>query len=342
MWRLPLMWTRLAVAPLAAAIAVACVAPKSALGYDQRIAVLIGIGNYERGGNKAIFRNLDIVANDLDAVGKVLQKLGFDEIQIYSDQKEPRDSHFEYQRLVPFDQASRFVAMTDIGDVINPLLKKLHIEGKGTLLLIYFSGHGGVLGETERVLAMPESVKTNPDSYYRLRNLLHAMADLAPNTSKMLIVDACADKLGINSPAVITRQEDDLPTFLFASRVGEASYYDKGLGLSVFTYHLIEALSQAEALHLGEVEGQIDSGAILGYVQDHVPKHQTLTVDPKKLQSDKSQRYIQHPTGSNGRPLVLAEYQVKRRPSTPGPGATDAEKANYLRLLREASYGSAR
>lgn len=325
------------IALLAIAVAVIGMLPKTGFAYDQRIALLIGLGQYEGGLNKGVFRNLPVVANDLEAVGKALQKLGFNDIKIYTDQTLPSGSRFDYYSLLhAADTASARVSSLDIERVINQLLDKLHQSGKNNLLLVYFTGHGGAFGKADRVLVAPQSERSVPSSFYRVRRLLNSMTDLAPATDKMLVVDACADELGINSEGQGAKTDEEMPTFLFSSRAGEASFFDKHLGMSVFTHYFVDALTRAEDLRLGEEEGKIDSDGIKKHVHRYVPKHSTA--DQKKLQPEKNR--VQHPYGSDGKPLVLAEYEIKSRPPRPGPEATDAQKEDYLRALQETYYGS--
>ncbi len=329
----------LVFALLAVALATAAMLPKRALAYDQRIALLIGLGEYESGQNKGVFRNLPIVANDLDAVGKALTKLGF-RVLIYSDQQKPLGSSFEYLRLTALDAGSPRVSSQDVEDVVNNLLNKLHESGQNALLLVYYSGHGGVFGKADRVLVAPQSRSSSPSSFYRVRKLLIDMSDKAPATDKMLVVDACADDLKISGEAAGPKMEEELPTSLFSSRAGEPSFYDPNLRMSVFTHYFVDALTRAEELRLGYANGKIDSEGIRGYVYRVVPEHRSVT--QKKLRPPGTANRVQRPYATDGKLLVLAEYGATPKTVPPPPNETDAEKEARLRALKETNYGSNR
>jgi len=325
---------------MATTMGVSGLTPQTTLGYEKRIAVLIGLGEYETGRNKGVFRNLPVVSNDLEAVGKALLKLGFEEILIFSDQKKPLGSPFDYRPVLLPEQLlenSARVSAADIERIITQLLEKVHKSGSKDLLLIYFTGHGGVFGKADRVLALPQSEKSVRGSYYRVRALLNNLADKAPTADKLLIVDACADELGISgNEGPGTRMEEELPPFLFASRAGEAAFYDKKLGMSVFTYYFVDALVRAEELLLGDGDGSIDNFGILEYLNKFVPRHSTT----EQKKAEKSRNVVQHPYGSDSKRLVIANYKTTRPP--PNANVTGVQRDNYLRSLSAAIYGSDR
>jgi Caspase domain len=323
---------------VAIAISVIGVLPQSTFAYDHRIALLIGLGKYESGKNKGFFRELPDAANDLETVGKALEKLGFDQIQIYSDLIPPSGSQFEYRSLLsPSDSPSMAVNSLHFQKLINDRLSALEDTRENSLLLIYFTGHGGIFGKAERVLAVPESEIGNPSSFPKVREILNTLAVKAASTDKLLVIDACADELRKDGEERVTKTDEELPVHIYSSKLGEMSFVDKNLGISVFTHYFVEALTRADEFGIGNVNGKIESDEIISFVGRYVPAHASM--EQKKPKRPKNVPLIQHPWGSGGQNLVLTED--KTGPILPplSANATEAERQSYLRFLNE-TYGN--
>ena len=195
---------------LTIASSVIATSPKYAFAYDQRIALLIGLGRYEHGVNKGLFRDLPVAANDLEAVGKALENIGFNQIEIYSDLTPPYGSRFEYRSLLSAsERPSSPINSLQVERLINSILSAVEQKAGKNLLLIYFTGHGGIFGKAERVLAVPDSETNNPRSFSRVQEIINNMAEKAAATDKMLVVDACADELISKGEVRVTKTAEE-------------------------------------------------------------------------------------------------------------------------------------
>ncbi len=175
--------TRSAAAFLVAAVTQACSWAQPSIPYDHKIAILIGTGHYQAGRGKVTFRELPGVANDLTSVSAALSSLGFDEIYIYSDLEKPAASKTDFRTPLRIGESPILpVNSLHVARVINDLLAERFENSKErNLLLVYLSGHGGVFGKADRVIALPDSEVANPDSFFRVRKLLNLLADKAPS-----------------------------------------------------------------------------------------------------------------------------------------------------------------
>ena len=325
---------RLLITVAATILALVCQAPAAA--FDKKIAVLIGIGTYAGAENHGKFRDLPSVANDLEIVGRGLRKLGF-EIHIYTDQRMPANTLFEpdTSRL---NASNSPVAATDVQTAVTSWLISLHQSGLSNLLLVYYTGHGGMRDGIERLLALPQSQRLAANSYYSVTTLISELAGQAPNSTKLLIVDACADNLNMPTRGSAIRQDPGLPGYLFSSSDGEPSYYDTTLNESVFTHYFAEALTRAELRRLDGARRWLDSEGIRRFVEDVVPRHPIS--ETKKDGTDPRTRRSQVPLGSRYRAVVLAEFAAGAESAAAAPEPTAAERALYLRSLQERTYGS--
>ena len=303
--------------------------PQSTFAYDHRIALLFGLGNYESRKNKGFFGKLPYVVNDLEAVGTALKKLGFDQIHIFSDQTPPRGSQFEYRN------PNRFSAVNslDFDRQISHQLSSLEGAMGHNLLLIYFTGHGGIFGKAERVLAVPDSEIGNPSSFPRVRQLLNTLDANAASTDKILVIDACADELKKDGEDRVTKTDEQLPVHIYSSRLGEMSFVDKNLKISVFTYYFVEALTRADELGYGNANGEIESDEIINFVIRYVPKH--ASIEQKRPNRPKNVPLIQHPWGSGGQNLVLGDDSTRSILPPLSDDATAAQRRSYQQFSNE-------
>ncbi|MBI3527860.1 MAG: caspase family protein [Betaproteobacteria bacterium] len=303
--------------------------------------MLIGLGKYESGASKGLFRDLPVAANDLEAVANALERLGFDQIEIYSDLMPPIGSRFDFRSLlIPGDSPSLPINSLHVDRLINDRLIALEETEENDLLLIYFTGHGGIFGKADRVLAVPDSRVSTPNSFVQVKHILNIMADRANSTDKFLVVDACADQLKNSAELQGTKTDEELPDYLYSSKLGEMSFFDRHLGISVFTHYFVEALVRADELGIGDVTGKIESHDIKNYVRRYVPLHTDM--EQKKPQRPKNVPLVQHPLGSGSQNLVLTQYKVGTKSPLPDSEATAAQREIYLRSIQETYYGDAK
>lgn len=242
----------------------------SAQTYEKRVALLMGIGEYVSGRGQGIFSNLPIAVDDLELVSSALADIGF-EVHIYSDAARPAQGRLPHRKFSE-DYLQTSVRADDIDRIVRQMLTALTAEGQRTLLLVYFTGHGGVFGNSDRVLATSDSRLDLPSTFVRVADLLDGMFDLAPKTDKMLVVDACANRLGgVGKPHAHTAEE--LPIHLFSSSLGQASYFDRQLRRSVFTHYFVKALAEADADKGGNNDGLLDSEEVRAFVMARVSRH---------------------------------------------------------------------
>jgi len=300
----------------------------NATDYEHRIALLIGLGKYEVRGNKGVFRNLPMVVNDLETVAIALREIGFDKIDIYSDQEPPIGSQFEYKNLLsPSESLSTRINSIHLSKIIYDRLSSLEYK-KNTLLLIYFTGHGGLIGKS-RVLVTPDSDINNPDSFQSVYKILFEMSDHARSVDKMIVIDACADELIKSADSSFTKTAEELPVHIYSSGLNEASYFDDKLEKSIFTYYFASALTHADDLGYGDYSGIIDSDKILNYVKKKVPTHSRK--EQKRDPSAKKLSLVQHPWGSGSSNIVLTKY-----PKTP-PLCLDANCDSITKIKTNAN-----
>lgn len=301
--------------------------------YARKIALLIGTGHYQAGRGKGAFRDLPAVANDLNAMGLALTSIGF-QTKIYSDLDVPGDSSLSFRSpLVAGESPVLPVTTLHIARIVEQLLDSLEQSTERTLLVVYLSGHGGILGKSDRVVALPDSEPGSPDSFFRVRKLLNSLAERAPNTDKYLIVDACAGPLGKRSDDLVTRIDEELPPYVFSSRLGESSYIDPEKNQSVFTFYLVQAIVRAKELNLLESDGTLDTDAIRAYLYAKVPLH--AKTEQKRRLAAIGAPLVQHPFGSTQN---LSLTVIRDTVPSPPPSAGRDEIDRYTRALFESHY----
>ena len=144
---------------------------------------------------------------------------------------------------------------------------------------------------------------------------------MAPSTDKILVVDACADELRSKGQELLTKPPELLPVQLYSSKLGEASFFDPYLRMSVFTHYFVEALARADELGIREATGNIESDAVRRHVYRYVPLH--AKAEQKKQQPLKNVPLVQHPWGSGGSNLILAERITRSELPPIDPKATE-------------------
>ena len=322
--RVPL-WRALYLA--AFALWVLAVFSPAAYGYDQLNALLIGLGNYEIGRGKGSFRDLSMVPGDLETMAEVLKQIGF-QVDIYSDLDPQR-----YRRLLfPDEDSTQAVRVEHLRTTIEDFVES-H-KNENSLVLIYFTGHGGLAGKTNRLLAVPDSVLRDELSFADVSYLLETIDLEAPRARKIMVIDACANELTTKVVGFKTRPDDQLPVHVFSSDLTEASFFDKKMGKSIFTHYFAMGLQEADDLGYGDYSGTIDSDEIIDYVKRRVPLH----VDPERKNTKMKQvNQVQHPFGSGSPNIMLAESD---KPVVDPPvGASDADRAVYFHYLKNIFYG---
>lgn len=301
--------------------------------YSRKIALLVGTGKYQAGRGKGSFRDLPAVANDLKEMAAALGGIGF-ETKIFSDLETPNGSTQSFRSPLVAGEASGVpVNSLHIARIVEQVLDSLDRSSERALLLIYFTGHGGTFGKSERVVALPDSEPTSPDSFYRLRKLLNLLADRALTADKYLVVDACADALGKRSDDLVTRTDEELPPYLFSSRLGEPSFVDPDKNESVFTLHFVDAIVRARELSLLDSAGVLDTDAIRAYLYSKVPAHGKI--EQKRRPGITVSPITQHPYGSTQNlSLAVMEDTV---PAPSGQAGRD-EIDRYTRALYRGHY----
>ena len=304
-------WPACACALAAIVFSVLIGSHANAFEYDQRYALLIGLGKYEQGRNKGFFRNLELVVNDLETVANALREIDFDQIDIYSDlDPQSTGGDVDYKKLLFFgENVLTPIRAEHIRKIIRDKLdyfeslEKSELDmPKKRLLLVYFTGHGGLIGRADRVLATPDSDVNDPESFPRVYKLLDDLTARAPTVDKMLVIDACADDLIKNVEYSITRYDEELPAYVYSSGLHEASFFDKKLRKSIFTHYFAQALQQADRFGHGDNNGTIDSDEIIEYVKEMVPNHPEK--EQKKDPSVIKLSPVQHPRGSSGKSRI--------------------------------------
>lgn len=234
---------------------------QTAFAYEQRIAILFGFEKYEGGEGKGVFRNLPFATNDLESVATALHDIGFDRIEIFTDARQPRASLFQYRSIRP-----------DKGTLENQIVEFLNTlpndSKQKSLLLIYFTGHGGVFNQADRMLALPDTKDGVDSSYAEVWKILEMMTNKATNADKLLVIDACADKLGPGQGYHSGLPPEAFAEYLFSSRIGQMSFFDRELQQSIFTHYFVDALYDIRAQH-----GKVTLEKVYSYVKDFVPTH---------------------------------------------------------------------
>lgn len=304
-----------------------------ALAYEQRVAILFGFKNYEQGQGKGIFRNLPFTANDLESVGTALREIGFDpiNIHIYSDIDAPKGTKFEYRKI----NSNR----SQLEETISKALESLQSDEqqhRDSLLLIYFTGHGGIFNNSKRMLAFPDTKVNNETSYASVWSILEQLSSNAGNVDKMLVIDACADYLGKGVPYASALTPEEMAVYLFSSSLGEMSFFDRQLGISVFTHYFVEAIKQADdvTFGVGNGDGKVNSEEIEKYVREYVPNHPRKEQKKSKSEAKSS---AQHPSGSGGKKIELGSSSIvsSKLPDISGESAESrkARLSGYLRAI---------
>lgn len=303
--------------------------------YEKKVALLIGMTEYASGKGKGIFRDLPYTANDLEAVGTALKELKFDPIKVYSDVKKPIDSKFEYRSL---GDGNLPATALDLWQIIFNLLDSLKTDQK-TLLFIYFTGHGGTFKGKDRVLALPDSRLGNTKSFSRVQEILEDIAKRGlDQIDTMLVIDACADELEKGLPGAVTMSSELLPVHLFSSGLGEISFFDHRLEMSVFSYYFLEALKRADRDNFERPDGKVTSDEILNYVKYYVPKHSSKEwkKSPDRKLSD------QIPWGGGEKSIELGPSRMDARSLRRKPDESEEDWEARVTGASKSSYGRER
>lgn len=303
--------------------------------YEKRVALLIGMQDYTSGLGRGIFRDLPYTVNDLEAVGTVLKEIGFDTIYVFSDVKEPIDSKFEYRSILPLGAGSSAASAAGLWQIIFDFLSSLKKDQK-TLLFMYFTGHGGTFEGEDRVLALPDSNLNNPESFSRVQKILEVIAKKKlDQMDTMLVIDACADDLEIGPPGPVTMSSERLPVHLFSSGLGEISFFDRRLQMSVFSHHFVKAFKHADSLGTGNKDDIVTSDEIKRYVKTYVPKHgrKEWKKNPNREASD------QNPWGSGNKNIELGPSLTDAQVMKRKPGESEEHWEARLTGLLKSLYG---
>ena len=305
--------------------------------YTERVALLIGLEQYERGLGNGFFRDLVFSTRDLEAVATALNEIGFDPIHVYSDVETPPWSQFEHRSLLPSNASvTENPAANDIMRTVSTIVSSTK---DNSLLLVYFTGHGGSFNQEVRALATAQSERLGLSSFHQstfvdVQSLIEKMAEIGDrnsNVDMILVVDACADDLGPGSPYSSKRNPENAPAYLYSSALGQSSYFDKDLELSVFTHHFVEAITVASQ----SVGGDVTYQNVRRYVIDNVPDHR----NKEEKKNPDATVHQQTPLGFGVKNLFLGSSKATASYSSRNQSETEEEREAYLTGLRRALYG---
>ena len=249
----------------------------------QRLAVIIGIGKYEKQGTWNL-TNLNYAAKDAQDLAERLKNAGpgrFDKVILLTD-----------------DQATTM----NIRKAIREDLRKVQ---EVDLVLVYWAGHGSPDPRDVKSLYLV-TYDTDPE---HMASTAYAMNDFQTDIGRiesrrvMVLADTC-HAAGISDPRIALRGPKDntiveglrgtyLPGdgnksapatsfgtdspihLIFTScEQGEFSREDKTLGHGVFTHYLLKALAgEADKTeHGGNADGNVTLGETIEYVRDQVKR----------------------------------------------------------------------
>lgn len=219
------------------ALASACAKAQSTVG--DRVALLIGVNQYERRG----FRNLQYAERDVEDVAKVLSSDGY-----------------QLQLLTGSGVAEKRATLANIRLAVE---KALSDRKKSDLVVIALAGHGfqikiGDTGQTAResFFCPVDAQKDDPDTMLSIGWLLDEI-DRRGGGRNLVLVDACredpARSRGMNGSVVKTLPEG--VAVLFGCRAGQQTFETRnaGGGHGVFFHYVLEGLRGKAKNEEGEV-----------------------------------------------------------------------------------------
>lgn len=199
-------------------------APAQAPGEPKKVALLVGINDYEGRG----FRTLSHAERDAEKLAEQLQKLGFRTVVLTGSQTGDL-------------RATR----ANLEKQLNRLLTGIK---KDDIVLIALSGHGvqlSIQGSEEPYFCPVDAVADDPKTLFSLNHLIDDLLDKKGGRN-MVLVDACREAIaskGVQGKNV--RLPNNTAVF-FGCSAGQRSYESQTLGdgHGLFTYCVLESLKR--------------------------------------------------------------------------------------------------
>lgn len=224
---------------------------------EKRIALLIGVEEYERRG----FSNLSYAEDDMQALADVLKQQGF-EVQLLLGSGEGAA------------KANRANIMKAIDEQFITQLKQLK---KSDIALVALAGHGrhatiqtGDLRREDHFYCPCDSHDADPTTWISLSDLISSIELQSGSERNLLLVDACRDNpsrgRGVDGKGFSLNR--DAVAVLFASSYNEQAYEPDELKHGLFTYYVLEALEGKAS----NFDGEVTWDSLVDYVKGRVVK----------------------------------------------------------------------
>lgn len=207
------------------------------------------------------------------------------------------------------EQVSPGTYKTQIMRAVNDIC----LRSLGETLLVYYSGHGVLLQDKRRYLAMPTSDAKDDSTMLPVGELLVNIQNRKKQGAIIVVIDACAVKV----PNSIANWDQDVNneqsrvTVLYSSSFEEASFFAEKQG-SYFTYHLTSVVIDPQ-LAFGAVRGPLQNALhashVCSYVKQKVPKAVAAGIASRTIVIPKSVPATQSPYSALGDDPIVRELQ---------------------------------
>ncbi len=265
----------------------ACATPGADTVRAERVAVVVGVSAYPRGGGVA---PLHFAAADARTLSEELERHGY-----------------RVTTLVD-DEATR-------GSVLRALAAAAETADPRGTVLFYFSGHGMDEGGRHYLMtveAADGSLASTAISVHELRDRLVALGV----RQTVMLVDACSDVSPADGTAPPARDPQPAPGLraLFSTRPGARSYENADLGHGVFTAFLLRGLRGGAA----RADGTVTFRALSRFVRGGVFAWSSLRRHPQQPYELPIRDASDEPL-AGGRRAVRPPGRTEASSAAPGP-----------------------
>jgi formylglycine-generating enzyme required for sulfatase activity len=235
----------------------------------KKYALLVGIRSYDH----SKLTELKYTENDVEELGKVLNKAGYDEVVLLTTTRGEKTKNLQPTRANIRKELARLLKRVTRRDVVL-----IALAGHGVQYRVKANGR-----EYDVSFFCPSDARPIDSSDYRklaatmlpFRELFKALDDSGAG-SRLLLIDACREEPA-RGRNVVT---DALPrpaggtAALFSCKPGERAFETKklGKGHGVFFYHVIEGLKGAAKNEDGDITWDHLTVYVRGQVMRQVPK----------------------------------------------------------------------
>ena len=202
---------------------------QAVMGAGNRWAVLVGVNQYE---DKSNYGKLSVCVNDVNAIAEHLKTSSYDKKRV---------------RLL----TDNTKALPKRNNILTTLQSVANATDSSDLLLFYYSGHGDLFNGESFLVPRDGFYQSLADTGVLVSRVVHIIKNAAAS-AKIIILDACHSgaNIGGKGPKIMSvefiqrvfEQAEGL-AILASCKQGQLSYEWRVRERSIFTHHLLEAIS---------------------------------------------------------------------------------------------------